>query len=1131
MARLQSAQSAQTSPDSESPTSSQLPVIPSLQARRRNSRESLLLAKQQSDPVLKSARRHGPLPPLSITIPTPDSKERGRKAKRDNNVTAPGKLETASDDDDVTPREKVVSFSAPNDAGDHGDQDDDSEARSAQSSICQSPSWEGYGRNKQKKKLEAQLRKREKELAEQELRAKKKLGGGQRLFKQPPLASPATVGSPPTSAIHRFESQKSSSNQSIKSARPQRSSDSQQNFIPAWGIAVSAGGFVGGTKIHQPYSPSAVKALIQPELLKVEYVENVVLSPASMAIEPPFQLGLSKAEVDDARKPARKAHVAVGDKSGGSMTMPNASLQSTSYPPQSSRTHALRLAGTGGHVRSNSASAVTSAQMEEASKFFKAQNMKSSQGSKPYANTNTSDESLQTSAANERGRPRDASSYVRQSRAQSAERSLSGFMAEASVSSMPPPPAPWPGSSQSRLLQSFPKHNDEAKAKGKVEDPVLPPNSPTKPTHQRDGEQHTDYFTFVNKPYTPPSVDLMAGHAGFLSSIKSRMSRRNSSASSGPQNGKSFRDRAIGAMHLTSHPSSSSRTPSETNIPRSVPSSGPPTVYSPTLAPEEFARLPKAARVLGEFNAETMQSAVSQPGSRPSEGSSTSSYHDDSSGPPSSTSTPDTSRPQSARGLSATIDEIQKDGSGLFLEEVLSQALGPQWPLQHQAQAHNENTVDRASDSGQSGSKTPQATTEAPREETRPTSKGRLLETDRPNSKGRPLDYLVRPKSRGRQLDDFERPDSKERLPETNDTPRPTTRGKPFDVGEGLKLLDEEWSRSALPIDIDAQSFVTSLTNQDAHESTLSLVPPTKADAEAGDHSRPGSRHSRKNDDGPSTSEMKDRDRPHSRNSRTDKKAGSGTHAKQMSVVNEEPKAAEEEPTAVLPAEYREGQSIDMSFPPPPKHEALPSPRPKLRMSIQTSAPSILEPHRTFKSPLAAPLPPLPSASDPSLLSPGRHTPTPSAVYLQEARRSAPLVSSPLSSGSRPKASSLPAVMASRPGMKSATVSATRPALLPPNNSLAAGTPQFHIPAQEPEQLAKPMAKMLVECCSCHFFHDMPSRVYECMASPDAVVTDRALGVSGAITTMVKCPWCSHNMSTSCCAGYAALVYLKERMH
>lgn len=84
---------------------------------------------------------------------------------------------------------------------------------------------------------------------------------------------------------------------------------------------------------------------------------------------------------------------------------------------------------------------------------------------------------------------------------------------------------------------------------------------------------------------------------------------------------------------------------------------------------------------------------------------------------------------------------------------------------------------------------------------------------------------------------------------------------------------------------------------------------------------------------------------------------------------------------------------------------------------------------------------------------------------------------------------------------------------------------------QEPTPLGTPVSKMLVECCHCKFYHDMPSRVYEAMARPDDIVKDKKLGVSGQVTTCVKCPWCSHNMSTMCCAGYAAIVYLQEKLH
>ncbi|KAI0096918.1 hypothetical protein GGR51DRAFT_542293 [Nemania sp. FL0031] len=122
------------------------------------------------------------------------------------------------------------------------------------------------------------------------------------------------------------------------------------------------------------------------------------------------------------------------------------------------------------------------------------------------------------------------------------------------------------------------------------------------------------------------------------------------------------------------------------------------------------------------------------------------------------------------------------------------------------------------------------------------------------------------------------------------------------------------------------------------------------------------------------------------------------------------------------------------------------------------------------------------------------------AAYLQEARKAAPVATT---SSSR----------------------ALRPHFLQKNSSGSIRS------AVSTGNRAEPLAKMLVECCNCHFFHDMPSRVYECMAKPDSVVEDKSLGVSAAITTMVRCPWCAHGMATQCCSGYAAVVYLKEKLH
>lgn len=76
-----------------------------------------------------------------------------------------------------------------------------------------------------------------------------------------------------------------------------------------------------------------------------------------------------------------------------------------------------------------------------------------------------------------------------------------------------------------------------------------------------------------------------------------------------------------------------------------------------------------------------------------------------------------------------------------------------------------------------------------------------------------------------------------------------------------------------------------------------------------------------------------------------------------------------------------------------------------------------------------------------------------------------------------------------------------------------------------------PIAKMFVVCCSCKYFHDMPSKIYECMARSESVVEDKNLGVSGVVSTSVRCPWCGHGMTTACCAGYAAVVVLREKLH
>lgn len=109
------------------------------------------------------------------------------------------------------------------------------------------------------------------------------------------------------------------------------------------------------------------------------------------------------------------------------------------------------------------------------------------------------------------------------------------------------------------------------------------------------------------------------------------------------------------------------------------------------------------------------------------------------------------------------------------------------------------------------------------------------------------------------------------------------------------------------------------------------------------------------------------------------------------------------------------------------------------------------------------------------------------------------------------------------------TLSPLRPPSLKFNQSRSrpSSSSRNSFSSMPPEQIAK----MLVRCCSCHYFHDMPSRLYEVMAKPENVVEDQTLGVSGVISSLVRCPWCEHGMSVRCCEGWVVEMWLRERLH
>ncbi|OAA63709.1 hypothetical protein SPI_03872 [Niveomyces insectorum RCEF 264] len=1194
----------------------QLPI----QTRRRNSRESLVQQQQPHGGNMQNAvgRTH-PLPPLSITIPS--SKDSSNKeqntpaelkdhgAAMDTNFVA-GQEKPGTCDDD-TPREKVVTFSPRNDGNEVQENDEDAQSdHSDQSSICQSPSWEGYGQKKKdkKKKQEAEQRKKAMEKTEQELRAAAKKKSANRLFKTPPADmrshSTDTKERPSSSMSSRLNSSGKLSMKSQASAQPAR---------PNSRLALSEGkedSIQAPTNGKVPYPPPSSRThTLRAAVASLNHSRhNSVSDVTSIASRTDEPSKISNTQNTKSQGSSRFYSTTTGSVS-------DQSLSTLAEPLDRGRQNEEPGAAES-YVRKWRAQS-----MERSIKGFM-------QEAELYdSNPTSSFNKLTTSSGQNREQPQSTISprpTSSQSKQLQTTKPVKGNDVPV-VEKKAPNVANVRRSSQPEKRPQTEKkqHETEMPKVGKVEQHVAQPQQQAQKTKlsqpassavdaiDNDGDSSTDYFTFVTKPYSPPTLDLTAPHGGILSSIKSRISRRSSvsSSSTAPSGNRSFKERALGVMHLptaptmhpTSHPTTqrSSVNSSETTTSAYSGSRTGSAAHSLQAASQrDSRRMPKPARVLGEYNVETMSHGVTTR-SRPSEGSSTSSYHDDSSIPPSPASTPDTSRPQSAKGLSATIEEIRIGSPKMFMssQDDLTLIHLKQSPQDTAQESKDSAASELTTDNGRHDSENkpspqkgytqsaqrPTSKTAMTRERSvdRPSSKGRLLgNVERPSSRGRILENVERPKSRGRVLEEVKQPlenhkdSTKESMTKELNKDTIIADSAP-NLSEGLGILNEAWCQSTATTDIDAQSFVTTLTNQNSKTSLISqptipvkgviaeIVNPAqpKLDKNLGPGSNVQEEFSQQVRNQSDENEQKhqvplsDGVKPNTTSRKKEKRTSS--HAKHMSIVNEEPKSGEE----ALQGQQSRSMAVNPtqasgnvgSLPPIVQEVPIPA-RSKARNATtekpkdpNTSTSANEETNNATVTPAPAPEAEA-TAAVPS--SSGRNSP--SAMYLQEARRSAPMVSSPLSNVIRSAKASMstPSLLASsRSGLKSPTtflnssqpinkVFLPLPPAPPPTPGTAPSTsptsPRFRIPAHEPEQvskLAKPMTKMLVECCRCKFFHDMPSRVYECMAQPDAVVTDRDLGVSGAITTMVKCPWCSHNMSTQCCAGYAAVVYLERRLH
>lgn len=172
---------------------------------------------------------------------------------------------------------------------------------------------------------------------------------------------------------------------------------------------------------------------------------------------------------------------------------------------------------------------------------------------------------------------------------------------------------------------------------------------------------------------------------------------------------------------------------------------------------------------------------------------------------------------------------------------------------------------------------------------------------------------------------------------------------------------------------------------------------------------------------------------------------------------------------------YLKDQVADLSFLPELKHQALT--KPALRTSVTDSVLSTdsRRDKRKEKEVIMVPSPSivksLPRSEVPALTAA-------SSTYLRDAR-----LSIAMQTPQQQKA--LHHLSQSKPGRTS----------MGSSSSLISNA----TPPQD-----QPIAKMFVICCSCKFFHDLPSKIYEAMSKGPSVVQDMDLGVSGLIKTQVS---------------------------
>ncbi|KAL2020728.1 hypothetical protein VTK56DRAFT_8028 [Thermocarpiscus australiensis] len=1171
--------------------------------------------QQEDGLMLKATRRTAIRPSLSISIPQPafeeqrDPSNQGYAGKDGENHAVVG---TPMNNEHF---HKQVKFLAPED-----EQVDDEDGMSEQSSICQSPSWEGYGQRKKEKKLEAERRRREKEQAEKEAKSAKRRSTA-RLSKPPPPAARYSRPAGLTSA-ERSMSEPSLTSQGLllspqqeETGRAASTDDLQQNQPPHPGVTALISN-----------SGSVAVRLAGDSRLNCEN-ESAMETSAQYLDSPTIPHHLMYHDNFPPPKELRRS-ISEGPASANELLSPAIISKSTgrpsrdACPPSASRTPMLRHMPPSGRNRSNGL-------LQRPARSVTMLDEKSHGGGKSTANLNCSEESVPVTASVGEGL-RD--SYVRYHRTQSAERAMAGLADEQLVEIIGPSyAAAKSGSPQTRHTRR-PSLTREAKAAAmrlvgmKADQPKMDGGARSdRPSNQSDtiafkafpySASDLDASTSAgNIPKYPNSDGAGSTHVGkrlpLLEASGLRVTRgqeassnvlerpptsQSSVSSAGPstsgssnsKKGRSLKDAAKAALNIAKG-SQQCTDGSKSSVPlapyfalrvrrhsQAAGAAGSDSSRLPTEAPPVTASSPAMTPSVSNPNKKTQVGASG--GCRASEGSSSSSAYDDGSPLPSPTTTPDTSRPQSAKDIPVTTSEMTKgtaDPSALQDDErTLRQSFDSnksstprigdsevyenaedrdddRWtrtalPIDMDCDAQsfftsvsNQDHTDGADQVVSDSSSAPHATTERLHTATlgsvcAEAREPRLPEPLSNSGKLRCEDtepvILIPPRSKKRDQI------VSARSTRGHVASSPSTERREEDAGR---------SREGVPGSRENERLTVSLAGS-AGEEDDSQIGSESPSSRSFSYSAKYSEQVEKR-----TAKVENHVEQHQRQTRPQE-------------LNErlEPKQAEEEeevqqatldPDAVArigPGSLRRrwaSRSISSSSSTVPSAGSLsPIGSPALLSDFQIPSNPYFaefpEPEKDDEVPVELPR----AAATPSpmsLPSPLHQvSPRPPAQPQMHSAPTASSGSTTVSRASTPagRASGItpvsilkqPKNLTSEPPQGAPSPSSPRHVLsaIPRHMQLQAGI-SARPPAAAVETRKAPIAKMLVECCSCKFYHDMPSKIYECMAKPDAVVEDKVLGISGEITTMVKCPWCQHNMSRNCCAGYAAVVYLKEKLH